>query len=163
MSKRKFKRQKKKDLKRRSLASKHRSEIEDALSNLDILLQTGQMEEAEKVLDAIIVLKPDSLETLNILSNTAVRLNKLDTSIQLLQKACRVDPKDVDARYDLGIRLIQAEKFEEAETSPRKTSHWNQSVQLIKTPYGVNKGQEVFMTANHNSHFTSFLTQETAV
>ena len=84
MSKRKFKRQKKKDLKRRSLASKHRSEIEDALSNLDILLQTGQMEEAEKVLDEIIALKPDSLETLNILSNTAIRLNKLDTSIQLL-------------------------------------------------------------------------------
>jgi tetratricopeptide (TPR) repeat protein len=114
MSKRKLKRQKKKDLNKRSLASRSRSAIDDALSNLEILIQTGQVQEAEKALDEIIALKPNRLETLNVLSNIAVRLNKLDRSIELLQKGCRIDQQDINTRYDLGIRLIQAARFEEA-------------------------------------------------
>lgn len=120
MSKKKLKRQKKKDLKQRSLVSKRRSEIDDVLNNLHVLLKAGQLEEAEKVLDEIIALKPDRLETVNGLSNIAIRLNRLDTSIELLQRGCRINPKDVDTRYDLGIRLIHAKRFEEAAETFKK-------------------------------------------
>jgi tetratricopeptide (TPR) repeat protein len=122
MSKRKLKRQKKKGIKEKVLASKRRSLIDDTLSNLEMLVQTGQQAEAEKVFDEIVDLKPDSLETVNVLSNIAVRLKKLDTSIELLQKGCRINPKDVDTRYDLGIRLVHAKRFEEAVETFKKAA-----------------------------------------
>ena len=42
------------------------------------------------------------------------------------------------------------------DTSPTMTSHWNQSVQLLNEPLKISAGQEILITANHNTHFISF-------
>src|ERR1700722_446001 len=85
------------------------------LQSLGTALQgQGRLEEALKVFDKAVQLKPDAAELWKCLGNVLADLNHQDQAILSFQHALKLDPQDRDAAYNGGTLLLRAGRLDEA-------------------------------------------------
>jgi tetratricopeptide (TPR) repeat protein len=95
------------------------------LSNLGITLkQAGQLEEALKVFDKAVQLKPNDAELWKNLGGALVALDRHAEALLSFQRALTLNPRHWEAAYQSAALLHQSERFEEA------LSHFNLCVEL---------------------------------
>ncbi|MGO9358562.1 MAG: tetratricopeptide repeat protein [Xanthobacteraceae bacterium] len=87
----------------------------DYLASLGVTLKLGgRLEEALKVFDKTVQLKPDDAELWKHLGGVLVDLNRRADALLSYQQALKLDPRCWEAAYQIGVLLHRSERFEEA-------------------------------------------------
>jgi tetratricopeptide (TPR) repeat protein len=87
----------------------------DFLTTLGVTLkQMGRLDEALKVFDKAVQLKPDDAELWKHLAGALLALNRSAEALLAYQHALHLDPRHWEAAYQSGLILHRMERFEEA-------------------------------------------------
>ena len=86
-------------------------------SLVEVLLEAGDLDSAEKALQPVLQEKIPSATTRRLAGVVAYRNGNLTASVSELREAIRLAPEDAQARAALGLALLQAGKLEEAAAS----------------------------------------------
>jgi len=84
----------------------------------------GQFDEALKVYQAVLALKPDKAAAHTNIGVVYYQAGRLDEAVTELKKALEIDPKDAETEYMLGAAYVQQQKLDDAETA------FNQAIAL---------------------------------
>jgi tetratricopeptide (TPR) repeat protein len=90
-------------------------DAEDCLEHAaELLMINNQENEAEEVLNTVLVLRPDTTNVYNSLGIIYRRQGRLDESVKAYEKAMRVHPEDENIRFNLARAHIELNNTEAA-------------------------------------------------
>src|SRR5262245_9775596 len=79
-------------------------------------MQAGDLAEAERLCRAILATEPNDVPSIHLLGFLAYRSGRLDTAIDLIGQAIRLDESNPDCHFNIALALLAARRWQEAVT-----------------------------------------------
>ena len=93
---------------------------EQAMRQAVVLHQQGNLDEAQRLYQAVLEVRPDHFDALHLLGLIRVSQNDREEGVRLIRKALRQRPDSVEAHYNLGVVLQEQKNLDEAMTCYQK-------------------------------------------
>ena len=90
------------------------SRVRDQLARALELQRAGKLQEAERLYQKVLRVRPEHFDALHMLGVTALSSGRGEYAIDLISRAVRQKPDVAAAYWHLGLAFMQTERFEEA-------------------------------------------------
>lgn len=97
------------------------SNIDAQITLAKLLLDSNKLKYIDRMIEGILKVSPDNLETLNIKWQSLIARSQPTAAIEVLHHIIEIDPKQIAPYLELAKVLKTVEKFDEAEALLRKT------------------------------------------
>jgi len=107
--------------------------LHEALGRVAASLQSGNLDEAERLCKLILEADPKQVDALNLLGVARLRRGQAEDALEYLTRAYGLDRRFTDVAYNLGVALGELERWEQAlvvydrvlRTDPSNARAWN--------------------------------------
>lgn len=99
---------------RRLVALEPRNRTAHLRQVVQLELDLGHIDEARAAAEDLLRLSPGRPESVELLADVLLRIGKADEALDVLRRAVRSDPRNVDLRLALAVRLAQQQRTAEA-------------------------------------------------